>query len=149
MTDSTNESAATDAGAPESADESSQTNPAAEHGDASEPNHESGTSVSALADRVEMLEGKVDAIEQAKAEAVATAAAAPPAPKPTPSLGRIVIARYPHRQDAPAVVTFVHSPEVVDLQIFRGDHLLHNGQRVNQIEPSNTDGTGWFWPPRA
>lgn len=70
-------------------------------------------------------------------------------PKQVPSLGRIVIARYPHRQDAPAMVTFVHSETVVDLQIFRGDHLPHNGQKVAQMEPTNTDGTGWFWPPRT
>lgn len=69
--------------------------------------------------------------------------------KAVPSLGRIVIARYPHRQDAPGIVTFVHSDTVVDLQIFRGDHLPHNGQNVAQIEPTNTDGTGWFWPPRV
>jgi hypothetical protein len=102
-----------------------------------------------LVERVSTLEGVVDAIEHARSQAIATAAAATPAPAPRPSLGRVVIARYPHRQDAPAMVTFVHSDTVVDLQIFRGDHLPHNGQQVAQIDPANTDGTGWFWPPRA
>ena len=109
------------------------------------------TTDNGLTARVEALEDRVDSIEHAKVQAVAAAAVATPRPNqwPTPSLGRTVIARYPHRQDAPAIVTFVHSPEVVDLQIFRGDHLPHNGQQVSRIDPSNTDGTGWFWPPRT
>lgn len=72
---------------------------------------------------------------------------APPPPKP--SLGRIVIVRAPHRKDAPGIVTDVRSDTLIDVQVFRGDHLPHTYSVLEQMDPANKAGQGWFWPPRT
>lgn len=81
--------------------------------------------------------------------------ASAPAPAPTaaaapqvPSICRFVVVRAPHRKDAPGVVTDVRSDTVIDVQVFRGDHLPHAYLSLSQIDPANTAGEGWFWPPR-
>lgn len=77
---------------------------------------------------------------------------AAPAPQ-VPSLGRIVIVREPGKKDAPGIVAELSEDETEDetitCNVFRGDHIPHVASHLAQIDPANTAGTGWFWPPRV
>lgn len=81
----------------------------------------------------------------------------PPAPPPTK--GRIVLYHINATETRPAIVTGVHSPTCVNVQVFTdgpGDAAMDycKGQRNQQVVflSSRMEGKSegcWSWPPRA
>jgi hypothetical protein len=113
-------------------------------GYATEPAAASGEQTAA-GQKILELEQRVAAIEAALA-----APKTPPAPIGPAHVtqGRIVIVRG-HRGNEPAIVTEVREDGSIDAQVFRCDHLVHTAEGAKQIDPSDDDAIGWFWPPRA
>ena len=37
----------------------------------------------------------------------------------------------------------------IDVQVFRGDHMLHAAHHESEVGPDAESGAGWFWPPRT
>lgn len=69
-------------------------------------------------------------------------------PQPEPSIGRIV--RYNLKQgiQVPAIVTRVHSSDMVNLRVFYDSPPLDNEEFRSSIPKGTASGT-WSWPPRA
>lgn len=70
------------------------------------------------------------------------------APPPAVSLGRIVLVREKGFADSPCIVTSVANG-LVSGNVFRGTHIPHVAENLSEIDPGNTTGQGWFWPPRV
>lgn len=70
------------------------------------------------------------------------------APQPAVSVGRIVLVREKGYADSPCIVTSVANG-LVSGNVFRGTHIPHVAENLAEIDPGNTTGHGWFWPPRV
>lgn len=69
---------------------------------------------------------------------------------PPPSIGCIVHYRKGGQKPRPAMIVDVHSDTCVDLVVYGTAHPAAIGVTgVNQIDPDEGVGVGWYWPPRA
>ena len=72
--------------------------------------------------------------------------------KQKPSIGRIVIHRgieSNFTKDHPAIINRVWSDTCVNLTVFPDCGAPQSQTSQVEIDPTDAEGRGWFWPPRV
>lgn len=74
-------------------------------------------------------------------------------PEQTPSLGRIVLVRWPDGDPIghPAIITNVHSPTMINARVFldNAENPLWATSVPYEDENAAYGGPTWRWPPRV
>lgn len=71
---------------------------------------------------------------------------------PTITIGRIVHFRTENGRVFPAIVTDVHSDDLVNLRVFEDSHDFPwetSVQKQDETEGASIENQRWFWPPRV